>query len=158
MDYIYNPSFFVNYNILKKYYLININYTSINFVKLKLFYLNNPYNIQLNKDNSIEAIIALKNPYNEALGTKKNAILRTIALITKENKPNVKIVIGKEKSFIIGLIVLFKAPITMDNIIKVPIEPMYILLKKLEQIYNDNALTSKFTTNFFIFEPPYNKI
>lgn len=92
----------------------------------------------------------MKNPCNEALGTKKNAILRTIALITKENKPKVKIVIGKEKNFITGLIVLFKAPITIDNIINVPIEPIYILFKKLEQIYKDNALTNKLITNFFI--------
>lgn len=74
-----------------------------------------------------------------------------MALITKENKPKVKIVIGKEKNFITGLIVWFKTPITIDNIINVPIDPIYILLKNFEQIYKDNALKSKFIINFFKF-------
>ncbi len=90
------------------------------------YYLTNPLNIQFKKDNRIEAIIALKNPTKLALGTRKKASFSIIALITKENKPKVKIVIGNEKNFIIGLTVMFNAPITIDNTINVPIEPIYI--------------------------------
>ena len=109
--------------------------------------------LEFKKYNIIEAIIALKNPTKLALGTRKKASFSIIALITKENKPKVKIVIGNEKNFIIGLTVMFNAPITIDNTINVPIEPIYIPFIKWEQIYKDNALKSKLIINLFIKSP-----
>lgn len=103
---------------------------SIPYLLFYFYYLTSAFNTQFKKDNNIEAIMALINPVKTASGTRKNASFNTIALITKENKPKVKTVIGKDKNFITGLTVLFNTPITIDNIIKVPIEPIYIPLIK----------------------------
>ena len=54
--------------------------------------------------NKIAASIALKNPLICVPGTMLKANFNTIPFITNENKPNVKIVIGREKNWIKGLI------------------------------------------------------
>ena len=108
-------------------------------------------NIQFKKDNRIEAIIALKNPTKLALGTRKKASFSIIALITKENKPKVKNVIGKDKNFSIGLTVELSKPNITVRINSDLKDPIYILSIKFDTTYKDIALITINSDTFFIF-------
>ena len=108
-------------------------------------------NIQFKKDNRIEAIIALKNPTKLALGTRKKASFSIIALITKENKPKVKNVMGKDKNFSIGLTVELSKPNITVRINSDLKDPIYILSIKFDTTYKDIALITINSDTFFIF-------
>lgn len=88
---------------------------------------NNPYNIQLHIESNMEAHKAGKKPCKCTPGTIENANFSTSVLITKENKPKVIIVIGKEKNLSIGFSVAFKNPSTIDNMISEGNDAIYIL-------------------------------
>lgn len=103
-------------------------------------------------DNSTEAIIALVNPYKEAFDTSINANFKTIALITKENNPKVKNVIGSDNNFSKGLTVKLSTPNINVNINKAWREPMYILSTKWDTRYKDRAFTTMNSDIFFIFK------
>lgn len=88
----------------------------------------------------MEAQIELKIPLSSAPGTREKAKYKTIPLITSENNPKVKIVIGNERNCIIGFTIKLRQPKIIVRIIKVDKEPIYTLDIKFEIINKDIAL------------------
>ena len=101
-------------------------------------------------DNSIEAPIALINPYKYTPGTTLNANFNTMAFITNENKPKVKNVIGNDKNWSKGLIVKFKTPKIIVSISKEFKDFIETLLINNDTIYKDTALITINKDIFFI--------
>ena len=64
----------------------------------------------------------LINPFRWTPGTNENAKYNTIPLITNENSPKVKKVIGNDKNSITGLTIKLRHPNIIVNIIKDPSE------------------------------------
>ncbi len=91
-------------------------------------------------DNSIAAQIEFNNPLRWAPGTIAKAKYNTIPLITNENNPSVKKVIGNEKNCITGLTIKLRQPNIIVSIIKDPKEPIYTLDIKFEIMNKDIAL------------------
>lgn len=101
------------------------------------------------------AHIESNNPFKWAPGTNKNAKYKTTPLITNENSPNVKNVIGNEKNVIIGFTVKLRQPKIMVSIIKDPKEPIYTLDIKFEIIYKEIALMTINNDIFFMINSPF---
>ena len=70
----------------------------------------------------------------------EKARYKTIPLITNENNPSVKKVIGNEKNCITGFTIRLRQPNIMVSIIRDPKEPIYTLDIKFEIMYKDTAL------------------
>ena len=70
------------------------------------------------------AQMEFKIPFKWTPGTMEKARYKTIPLITNENNPSVKKVIGKEKNLIIGLTVKLRHPNIIVSINKEPKELM----------------------------------
>ena len=109
------------------------------------------YKTALTIDSNIDAHIALKNPYRATLATIIKDNFKTNALITKENNPKVKNVIGKDKNLSIGLIVELSKPNIIVRINSDLREPIYILSIKFDTKYRDIALITINNDIFFIF-------
>ena len=101
-------------------------------------------------DNNIAAQIEFKNPLRWAPGTNAKAKYNTIPLITNENNPNVKNVIGNEKNSMIGFTIRLRKPKIIVSISKDPNEPIYTLDIKFEIMYKDTALITINNNVFFI--------
>lgn len=71
--------------------------------------------------------MVLKNPDKFAPGINIKASFKTAALITKENKPKDKIVIGSDKNFSIGFTNIFKIPSIIASITSVEKESICML-------------------------------
>ena len=80
-----------------------------------------------------------KNPFSWAPGTMEKAKYKTKPLITNENSPSVKKVIGNEKNCITGFTIKLRQPKIMVSIIKDPKESIYTLDIKFEIMNNDIA-------------------
>lgn len=96
------------------------------------------------------AQIEFKNPYKWAPGTIENAKYKTIPLITNENNPRVKNVIGIEKNWMIGLTIKLRQPNIIVSIIKDPRELIYTLDIRFEIMYKETALITINNEIFFI--------
>ena len=95
--------------------------------------------------------MALKNPLRATFETIVKDNFKTNPLITKENRPKVKNVIGKDKSFNIGFTVELSKPnitVRINNDFR---EPIYILSTKFETTYKDIALIIINNDIFLIF-------
>ncbi len=96
--------------------------------------------MELAIDNNMAAQMEFKIPLSSAPGTIEKAKYKTIPLITNENNPKVKIVIGNEKNCIMGFTIKLRQPKIMVSIIKADKEPIYTLDIKFEIINKDIAL------------------
>ena len=94
--------------------------------------------------------MALKNPLRATFETIVKDNFKTNPLITKENKPKVKNVIGKDKNFSIGLTVELSKPNIIVRINSDLREPIYILSIKFDTRYRDIALMTINNEIFFI--------
>lgn len=106
-------------------------------------------------DKRIDAIIALKSPYKCTSLTMENASFRTIPLITKENSPKLKKVIGSEKNCIIGLTNVLSKPNINVNINNAFNEPIYMLSIILDTINKEIAFITINNENLFIYKTPF---
>ena len=104
---------------------------------------------------SMAALIEFKNPFKWTPGTIENAKYNTMPLITNENNPRVKNVIGNEKNWIIGLTIRLRQPKIIVNIIKDPKELIYTLDIKYEIMYKDMALITINSEILLIFLSPF---
>ena len=109
-------------------------------------------------DKRIDAIIALKNPYNCTPLTIENASFNTTPLITKENSPKLKKVIGNEKNCITGLTNVLSKPKINVNTNNDLNDPIYILSIKLDTMNKEIAFTTINNENLFIFIKLLSKI
>lgn len=102
-------------------------------------------------DKRIDAIIALKNPYNCTPLTIEKASFNITPLITKENSPKVKNVIGNEKNCITGLTNVLSKPKINVNINNDLNDPIYILSINLDTMNKEIAFITINNENLFIF-------
>lgn len=106
-------------------------------------------------DKRIDAIIALKRPYKCTPLTIENASFSTIPLITKENRPKLKKVIGNEKNCIIGLRNVLSKPKINVNTNNAFNEPIYMLSIKLDTMNKEIAFITINNENLFIYKTPF---
>lgn len=109
--------------------------------------------MQFEIDNKIGASKVLKNPFKDAPGIRINAIFSTTALITKENNPIVRNVIGNDNNFNTGLTKTFSKPKITANAIKIGKELIIMPSKNCDTIQSDATLATKLIDNFFISPP-----
>lgn len=81
-----------------------------------------------------------KNPFKLTPGTIENDKYNTRPLMTNENSPKVKKVIGNEKNCMTGLTTTLRQPNIIVNIIKEARELMQTLDIRLEIMYREIAL------------------
>jgi hypothetical protein len=85
------------------------------------------------------------NADTETFGTKTVSTYRRMALVTKENKPRVTMLRGKEKMFSIGFKTMYKNESTNPENNNVPIPPFILTpATSWDRIYKDIALKTVF--------------
>ena len=99
----------------------------------------------------MDAKIGLNSPDRVASETIIKDNFKTNPLITKENKPRVKNVIGKDNILSIGLSVELSNPNIIVRINNDLREPIYILSINFDTINSDIAFTTINSDIFFIF-------